>query len=62
LPDLFAALRRLQERLDVLAPCTSTNIWGEVAAIRETFGRLPTEHLDALGYLHDRLIAVHCRA
>jgi 5-methylthioadenosine/S-adenosylhomocysteine deaminase len=60
-PDLFVALRRLQERLDVLATVHLNQYWGEVAAIRETFGRLPTEHLDAIGYLHERLVAVHCR-
>jgi 5-methylthioadenosine/S-adenosylhomocysteine deaminase len=60
-PELFGSLLVLQERLDVLATVHLNQYWGEVAAIRETFGRLPTEHLDALGYLSNRLVAVHCR-
>jgi 5-methylthioadenosine/S-adenosylhomocysteine deaminase len=60
-PDLFAQLRALQGQLDVLATVHLNQYWGEVAAIQETFGRLPTEHLEALGYLSDRLVAVHCR-
>jgi 5-methylthioadenosine/S-adenosylhomocysteine deaminase len=60
-PELFGALFALQARLDVLATVHLNQYWGEVAAIKETFGRLPTEHLDALGYLSKRLVAVHCR-
>jgi 5-methylthioadenosine/S-adenosylhomocysteine deaminase len=60
-PELFNSLRTLQEELDVLATVHLNQYWGEVAAIQETFGRLPTEHLEALGYLSGRLVAVHCR-
>jgi 5-methylthioadenosine/S-adenosylhomocysteine deaminase len=60
-PELFAALLRKQQSLSAYATVHLNQYWGEVAAIRETFGRLPTEHLDALGYLGEGLIAVHCR-
>src|SRR5262249_39651511 len=60
-PELFKRLRVLQDRLGILATVHLNQYWGEVDAITETFGRLPTEHLDDLGYLNDRVIAVHCR-
>ena len=35
--------------------------WGEVAALKETRGVLPTQYLNKCGFLHPRLIAAHCR-
>jgi len=60
-PDLFKRLQALQDRLGIVGTVHLNQYWGEVEAIKETFGRLPTEHLDDLGYLGDRVIAVHCR-
>jgi len=60
-PELFKRLQLLQDRLGIVATVHLNQYWGEVEAIKETFGRSPTEHLNDLGYLHDRVVAVHCR-
>jgi len=36
-------------------------IWGEVAAVQEHRGVLPTEYLAREGFLSNRLVAAHCR-
>jgi cytosine/adenosine deaminase-related metal-dependent hydrolase len=36
-------------------------IWGEVAAVQEQRGLLPTEYLARAGVLSNRLVAAHCR-
>src|SRR5207244_1152491 len=36
-------------------------IWGEVAAVQEQRGVLPTEYVARTGFLSDRLVAAHCR-
>jgi 5-methylthioadenosine/S-adenosylhomocysteine deaminase len=60
-PELLRDVRALQKRLDTVATIHLNQIWGEVAAVKATRGRLPTEYLDDLGFLNDRLIAAHCR-
>ena len=60
-PDLLKQLRRLQERLDTVATIHLNQIWGEVAAVRQVRNRLPTEYLDDVGFLNDRLVCAHCR-
>jgi 5-methylthioadenosine/S-adenosylhomocysteine deaminase len=60
-PDLFRGLAALQDRLGLIATVHLNQYWGEVEAIRRTFGVRPTEHLARLGYLRNRLIATHCR-
>jgi len=60
-PALLHRLRDLQGRLDCPATIHLNQIWGEVAAVREHRGVLPTEYLAREGFLSPRLIAAHCR-
>jgi len=60
-PALLNRLRELRDRLGVIATIHLNQIWGEVAAVREQRGVLPTEYLAREGFLDDRLVAAHCR-
>jgi 5-methylthioadenosine/S-adenosylhomocysteine deaminase len=60
-PALLGRLRTLQDELGVLATVHLNQIWGEVAAVREQRGVLPTDYLAREGFLSGRLIAAHCR-
>jgi 5-methylthioadenosine/S-adenosylhomocysteine deaminase len=60
-PALLGRLRKLQDELGVLATVHLNQIWGEVAAVREQRGLLPTEYLAREGFLSGRLVAAHCR-
>jgi cytosine/adenosine deaminase-related metal-dependent hydrolase len=60
-PDLLRDLRTLQERLDIVATIHLNQLWGEVAAVQEQRGVLPTTYLARCDFLSDRLIAAHCR-
>jgi 5-methylthioadenosine/S-adenosylhomocysteine deaminase len=60
-PELLRDVRALQRELDAVATIHLNQIWGEVAAVKAERGCLPTEYLDDLGFLSDRLIAAHCR-
>jgi len=60
-PELLGRLRKLQDELGVLASIHLNQIWGEVAAVREQRGVLPTEYLARTGFLSERLVAAHCR-
>jgi 5-methylthioadenosine/S-adenosylhomocysteine deaminase len=65
-PDMCspALLRRLAgegARLGLLQTVHLGQLWGEVAAVREQRGVLPTEYLAREGFLSDRLVAAHCR-
>jgi 5-methylthioadenosine/S-adenosylhomocysteine deaminase len=60
-PDLLRRLRDLQDRLAIVATIHLNQIWGEVAAVRDQRGVLPTEYLSRCGFLGDRLVAAHCR-
>jgi 5-methylthioadenosine/S-adenosylhomocysteine deaminase len=60
-PDLLRRLRDVQQKLDVVATIHLNQIWGEVAAVQELRGVLPTEYLAREGFLSDRLVAAHCR-
>src|SRR5262245_6708964 len=60
-PELLRDVRALQQKLDAVATIHLNQIWGEVAAVKSERGCLPTEYLDDLGFLNDRLIAAHCR-
>jgi cytosine/adenosine deaminase-related metal-dependent hydrolase len=60
-PSLLRRLRDLQGRLDCACTVHLNQIWGEVAAVRAHRGVLPTEYLHREGFLHDRLVAAHCR-
>jgi 5-methylthioadenosine/S-adenosylhomocysteine deaminase len=60
-PELLGRLRKLQAELGALATVHLNQIWGEVAAVQEQRGVLPTEYLARVGMLSDRLVAAHCR-
>jgi 5-methylthioadenosine/S-adenosylhomocysteine deaminase len=60
-PELLRDLRALQERLDITATIHLNELWGEVAAVKEQRGMLPTEYLADCGFLSHRLVAAHCR-
>lgn len=60
-PELLRDLRVLHQKLDVPVTIHLNQIWGEVAAVQSLRNRLPTEYLDDVGFLHDRMIGAHCR-
>jgi len=60
-PALLRRLRELQDRLGAIATIHLNQVWGEVAAVREQRGVLPTEYLAREGFLGDHLVAAHCR-
>src|SRR4030095_9733598 len=60
-PALLGRLRKVQDELGVLATVHLNQIWGEVAAVREQRGVLPTEYLAREGFLSRRMVAAHCR-
>ncbi|MBM3140667.1 MAG: amidohydrolase family protein [Chloroflexi bacterium] len=60
-PGLLRRLRDLQERLGAIATIHLNQSWWEVEAVMRTRGVLPTEYLFQHDYLHDRLVAGHCR-
>lgn len=60
-PGLLKQLIELRERHGLLSTVHLNQYWGEVDAVRATFGRLPTEHLARAGFLEKGVIAVHCR-
>jgi cytosine/adenosine deaminase-related metal-dependent hydrolase len=60
-PELLEALRDLREKLDTVTTIHLNQYWGEVEVIKNTYGMLPTEYLARHGFLHERLVAAHCR-
>jgi 5-methylthioadenosine/S-adenosylhomocysteine deaminase len=60
-PQLLGQLRDLQARLGVIATIHLNQLWGEVAAVQEQRGLLPTEYVAHCGFLSPRLVAAHCR-
>src|SRR5262245_20093278 len=60
-PALLGALRDLREKLDTVATIHLNQYWGEVEVIKNSHGILPTEYLARHGFLHERLVAAHCR-
>jgi len=60
-PALLQALRDLREKLDTVATIHLNQYWGEVEVIKNSYGILPTEYLARYGFLHERLVAAHCR-
>ena len=60
-PELLARLRELQASLGAVASVHLNQVWGEVAAVQEARGCLPTEYLARAGFLSNRLVAAHCR-
>jgi 5-methylthioadenosine/S-adenosylhomocysteine deaminase len=60
-PALLEALRDLREKLDTVATIHVNQYWGEVEVIKNSYGLRPTEYLARHGFLHERLVAAHCR-
>jgi 5-methylthioadenosine/S-adenosylhomocysteine deaminase len=60
-PELLRDLRALQQELDTVCTIHLNQIWGEVAAVQAHHNMLPTEFLDSIGFIHDRMIGAHCR-
>jgi 5-methylthioadenosine/S-adenosylhomocysteine deaminase len=60
-PELLARLAKLRSELDVLATIHLNQVWGEVAAVQEQRGVLPTEYLARAGFLSECVVAAHCR-
>jgi 5-methylthioadenosine/S-adenosylhomocysteine deaminase len=60
-PELLHALRALQDRLGLTATIHLNQLWGEVAAVQEQRGLLPTQYLARCEFLSNRLVAAHCR-
>jgi 5-methylthioadenosine/S-adenosylhomocysteine deaminase len=59
--ELLRELRALQQELDTVCTIHLNQIWGEVAAVQAHHNMLPTEYLDSIGFIHDRMIGAHCR-
>jgi 5-methylthioadenosine/S-adenosylhomocysteine deaminase len=60
-PELLGEVRALQQRLDTICTIHLNQIWGEVAAVQAHHNMLPTEFLESIGFLHERMIGAHCR-
>src|SRR4030095_16240201 len=60
-PSLLQAFRALRENLDTIATTHLNQYCGEVEVIKNSYGMLPTEYLARHGFLHERLVAAHCR-
>jgi 5-methylthioadenosine/S-adenosylhomocysteine deaminase len=60
-PDVLGRIRKLQDELGGVATIHLSQVWGEVAAIREQRGVTPVEYVARCGLLSPRLIAAHCR-
>lgn len=59
--ELLQELRALQKELDTVCTIHLNQIWGEVAAVQAHHNMLPSEYLESIGFLHDRMVAAHCR-
>jgi 5-methylthioadenosine/S-adenosylhomocysteine deaminase len=60
-PALLHRLCDLRQKLDTIATVHLNQYWGEVEVIKNSYGMLPTEYLARHGFLHERLVAAHCR-
>jgi 5-methylthioadenosine/S-adenosylhomocysteine deaminase len=60
-PELLGRVRKLQDELGTVATIHLSQVWGEVAAIREQRGMTPIDYAARCGLLSPRLIAAHCR-
>ncbi len=60
-PELLRDLRALQQELDTICTIHLNQIWGEVAAVQAHHNMLPTQYLESVGFLHDRMVGAHCR-
>ena len=59
--ELLGRVRKLQDELGTVATIHLSQVWGEVAAVREQHGVTPIEYVARCGLLSPALIAAHCR-
>lgn len=59
-PDNYKRARDLAEQYDVPLHTHLAETEYEVAQCRERYGKTPVEHLDAIGFLSERVCAAHC--
>ena len=60
-PELLRETHALQDRLDTISTIHLNQIWGEVAAVQAHHNMLPSEFLESIGFLSERMVAAHCR-
>lgn len=59
-PEIFVKARELAERLDIPLQTHVSETAGENAEVFSRYGKTPVQHLEQIGCISDRLIAVHC--
>ncbi|MFC1568355.1 amidohydrolase [Candidatus Margulisiibacteriota bacterium] len=59
-PDVLKKAQKLAEKLDLPLHIHVAETAGEVAGIKKKYGASPVQHLDKLGFLSERVKAVHC--
>jgi 5-methylthioadenosine/S-adenosylhomocysteine deaminase len=59
-PDNYRRAKEMAERYDVLLHTHLAETQFEVSQCVERYGRRPVEHLDAIGFLSERVFAAHC--
>lgn len=59
-PDTLKKVMRLAGRHEVLTTIHLAETEWEVSEINSKYGMRPVEHLDSIGFLNERALAVHC--
>lgn len=59
-PETLKKVRATAERLNVLASIHISETEWEVDEIKLLYGKRPVEHLEAVGFLNERIVAAHC--
>jgi 5-methylthioadenosine/S-adenosylhomocysteine deaminase len=59
-PPVLEKAKKLAEKLDIPLHIHVSETATEVAEIRQKYGASPVEHLDKIGFLSERVKAVHC--
>jgi 5-methylthioadenosine/S-adenosylhomocysteine deaminase len=59
-PETLKKSKKMAERLDVLLHIHLSETEWETGEIISRYGKRPVEHLEAIGFLDERIIAAHC--
>jgi 5-methylthioadenosine/S-adenosylhomocysteine deaminase len=59
-PDTLKKVRAAAERLNVLVSIHISETEWEVDEIKLLYGKRPVEHLEAVGFLNENVVAAHC--
>ncbi|MEW6740454.1 MAG: amidohydrolase family protein [Nitrospirota bacterium] len=59
-PDTLKKVRAAAERLNVLVSIHISETEWEVDEIKLLYGKRPVEHLEAVGFLNEKVVAAHC--